>query len=226
MRILIGILLFMTLIACSNKRADKANVNLADNRKSIAIPDLSVIDSKFPLILSAVNFKDSNNIIHLNDGINSKLEQTKKDYYFKDCSGDSAQTYFSIKDTYINTIRLRDSLQTVFVIIFRHMPDGLINSKILLCNNISKQFNSKTLDFNIHALYDFDSGRLKPTNLKEQFKIIAPEIELMKNKESGMNSFKFTRLYHNGTANAIETTSIKVTENRIDTIDFKRKWLK
>ena len=38
MRILIGILLFMTLIACSNKRADKAHDDLTNNVKSSAIP--------------------------------------------------------------------------------------------------------------------------------------------------------------------------------------------
>jgi len=225
MRILNSILLCTILIACSNKRADKTNVYLVDTKKSVVIPDVSVIDSRFPLIMSTVNFKDSNNIIHMNDEINSKIEQTIKDYYFNDCLGDSAETYFSIKDSYINTIRLHDSLQTIFIVIFRHLPDRLINSKILFYNNISKQFNSKTIDFNIHALYDFDNGKLRPTNLKEQFKITAPEIELQYNKKSGKKDFKFTRLNHNGTANSIETTILQVTEDRIDTIDFKQKWI-
>lgn len=219
---LIGFLFFMTLISCSSKRTDKTKINQVETVNSNGI---SVIDSEFPLRIGTIDFNDSTKIIQLNDKINSKLEQTINDYYFNACSGDSAETYFSIKDIYINTIRLRDSIFTVFVVLLKHMPDGLINSKILFYNNDCKQFIDKVIDFNIHALYYFKDGKLIPTNLKEQFKITTPEIELINDKQQGMNNFKFTRLYHNGTANAIETVILQVTDNKVDSLDFKQKWI-
>lgn len=206
------------------KEIDTIEENRKDSNATIH-SGISAIDSKFPLTMSTIDFTDYKKHIHLNDDINSKIEQTIKDYYFNECSGDTAETYFSIRDTYFNTIRLHDSLQIIYIVILRHVPDGLVNSKILFYNNSSKRFIGKAIDFNLHALYEFDNGNFKPTNLKEQLKITDPEIELVVKKKNGTNNYKLTRLYHNGTANAIETTILQVSGNKIDTLDFKQKWI-
>lgn len=84
------------------------------------------------------------------------------------------------------------------------------------------------MDFNIDALYDYKNGELIPSNLKKQFNITEPEIvfSTLTNWNTGAaTSFKFTRLYHNGTANALETAIIECFENKLDTLYFNRKWL-
>lgn len=139
-----GIIVFIACSSSKNKQEEKTkkDLNAIDGNKkdtnAIILGDISAIDSRFPLTINSINFKDIKNYVQLDDDINSKIEQAIKDYYFNECSGDTAQTYFSISDTYFNTIRLFDSLQTIFIVFLRHMPDGLLNSKILFYNNSSK----------------------------------------------------------------------------------------
>jgi hypothetical protein len=214
------IFLLIISLGCSDKSKRKPT-----NQHKLALPNFSVFDCKFPLKISDLNLKDSSKIIYLNDGIESKLSQTIYSYYFNDCSGDSSETYFSVKDTYINTLRLHDSLTTVYLILFKVFPGGQVDGKLLFYDNIGKDFIDKSFDLRLFALYDLDNGELKPTNLKEQFKITYPEISLVDFDNDKVNDFKFTRLYHNGTANAIETTIIKIYKNKIDTLDFKQNWI-
>lgn len=224
MRLLINIFLLATLVGCSNKQADNLKDKATNDNAAPTFPKLSITNASFPLSLTDINFQDAKNIEVFNDGIEATITRTISDIYYNDCNGDSNQTYFSIDDTYIGTIRLRDSLQSIFMVIFQHIPGGL-GSKILFYDMVAKKFTDSTLDFNIHGLYDFDNLKLRPSNLKDGFKITTPEIELVDFDKDGIYDYKFTRLYHNGTANAIETTVIKVTGNKIDTLDFKQKWI-
>ena len=189
------------------------------------MPEFSVIDTKFPLNLSELNLQTEEDLIQLNDGIVAKIEMTIYSYYINECSGDSSETNFKLKDSFIGAFRLQEKSWTIFVVLFKHLPGGQVNSKLLFYNNFSKYFIEEPLDFNIHALYDFESGKLKPSNLKNQFKISSPEIEIVNSEKEEESKFRLTRLYHNGTANAIETLVIKVADNKIDTLDFNRKWI-
>lgn len=224
MRLLINIFLFATLVGCSNRQADNLREKATIDKAAPTVAHLSITNASFPLSLTDINFQDTKNIEVFNDGIEATIERTISDIYYNDCNGDINQTFFSIDDAYIGTIRLRDSLQSIFMVIFQHMG-GKLDSKILFYDMVAKEFAESILDFNIHGLYDFDNLKLRPTNLKEDFKITTPEIELVDFDKDGVHDYKFTRLYHNGTANAIETTVIKVTANKIDTLDFKQKWI-
>ena len=220
MRNLASIFVLITLLCFSCQEQRKTITG-----QTLTLPEFSVIDTKFPLNLSELNLQTEEDLIQLNDGIVAKIEMTIYSFYLNECSGDSSETYFKLKDSFIGALRLQDKSWTIFVVLFKHLPGGQVNSKLLFYNNFSKYFIEKPLDFNIHALYDFENGKLKPSNLKNQLKINTPEIERVNCEADGESKFRLTRLYHNGTANAIETLVLKVADNNVDTVDFNRKWI-
>lgn len=111
------------------------------------------------------------------------------------------------------------------MILLKHMPGDQLNSKIIFYNNISKTFVDTVIDFNIHASYDISRGKLITSNLKKHFNITTPEIQLVDYDNDKINDYKFTRLYHNGTMNAIETIILKVNNDKIERLSFDRKIL-
>ena len=212
------ILSLFTFLFCSNGNGQKIKSEHTD-----MLAGITVIETKFPLRLEKINLNNKRDILHQNDKIKNKIAGTVYSYYFNDCAGDSSETYFKIRDTYIGTLRLHDSIHTIFLVLLNHMPDEQVNGKVLFYNNQAKEFLSQLYDFNIHALYDFTKGKLKPSNLKEKYKINSPEIELLYDDKTKTNNYKFTKLYHNGTANAVETTILKIENNKIDTVAIKKK---
>ena len=213
MRILTIIILLTCLFSCSSRKTKNAEIQEDNSILNL----ISAIDLKFPLRLNEINLQDKNNAIQLNDGINSKIEETIKEYASKIEFYDSTQMY---KDIYINTIRLHDSLQTIFLVLFKHYPTGYVNSTVLFYDNVDKEFADKTFDFNLWALYDFEEGKLKPTGLKTHFNINTPEIELVDYNKDGINDYKFTRLWHNGTFNVIHTTILTIRNKQLETLHF------
>ena len=213
MRILTMIILLTCLFSCHNKKVKNSDVQ----KNNSILNFISVIDAKFPLRLSEINLQDKTNTIQLNDGIISKIEEIIKEYANECDFYDSTQTY---KSTYINTYRLHDSLQTIFLVLLKHFPTGYVNGKVLFYDNLDKEFADKTFDFNLWSLYHFEEGEFKSTNLKMLFNITIPEIELVDYDKDGINDFKFTRLWHNGTANAIHTTILTVRDKQLETLYF------
>lgn len=220
MRHTLTVLILVLVFACANtiKNEHKIEYNLSFSTHPI-------VNATFPLLISNIHLKDTQKTIHLNDEIENKISQTISSYYFNQCSGDSNETYFKARDTYIGTIRLHDSLQTIFLVLLNHFPGGQVNAKALFYNNSSKEFINETFDFNIHALYEYSNGNLAPSNLKQKLKINFPEIEIVQDNKNKTGNFKFNRLYHNGTANAIETTILKTTAGKLDTLEFKQNWI-
>ena len=156
----------------------------------------------------------------MNDGIVSRIEEVVKDYANDFEFYDNSQTY---KDTYINTIRLHDSLQTIFIVLLKHYPTGELNTRVLFYDNQKKVFADTEFDFNLWVLYDFNNGKLIPSKLKTDFKITSPEIEVVDLNKDGIKDFKFVRLWHNGTFNSIHTTILTIDNNKIDTLHFDEK---
>ncbi len=210
----------MTLLACVG---ETGKIYPADN--TIVFPEFSITDATFPLKIENLDWEHLPKVVHVNDGIEAALKATIYDYYFVDCQGDSSETYFSLREVYLQTLRLQDSLHTIFLLLFKYPAGGKVSGKVLFYNKESKDFAGKAIDFNLHALYDLDRGKLKPTSLKQLFKLQEPEIERLDYDKDGINEFKFTRLYHNGTANALETAILKINNNQIDTLDFKQVWI-
>lgn len=174
---------------------------------------ITAIDAKLPLKLDKIDFNE--NIVHLNDGIVSTIKKTAKKYAYELTFYDSSQTY---RDVYLNTIQLHDSLQTIYIVLLKHYPTNAVNSKVLFYDNQKKKFADKVVDFNLHALYDFDHEKLTPSNLKTDFKITSPEIEIVDFNKDGINDFKFTKLLHNGTFNALHTTVLTINNLRLETL--------
>lgn len=207
------LIILLSLISCHKKET------ISQKERAT---EFLIIDSKFPLFIDKIDFESKKDLIQLNDEINSKIRKTVTDFYNTESGVDETyKKYFGLKDCYFKTVRLQYKSQTIFVIILKHYPSYQLTSRILFYDNPTKQFVGTPLDFKIYDLYDFDftNGKLKPTNLKEVFKIETPEINITDKK----NEFLFTRLWHNGTFNAIETTLLKVNENKIDTLQFSRK---
>ena len=50
-----------------------------------------------------------------------------------------------------------------------------------------------------------------------------PEIQLVDFNGDGLKDFQFTRLKHNGTYNAIQTTIVGIKNHRIDTLSTTEK---
>ena len=126
MRISITILICTILFGCSDRKSKKSTVSKNDTQFEIF-----AIYEKLPLHLEELNFQDKKKLIYLNDGIVSKIEAVIKDYTKDIEFYDSTQSY---KDTYINTIQLRDSLYTMYLVLFKHYPTGEVNSKVLFSN--------------------------------------------------------------------------------------------
>jgi hypothetical protein len=107
--------------------------------------------------------------------------------------------------------------------LLKHYPTGELNSRVLFYDNQKKEFANNVFDFNLWALYDFDNGKLKPSDLKNHSKINSPEIEVVDLNKDEINDYKFVRLWHNGTFNAIHTTILTVKNSKIDTLYFEEK---
>ena len=218
MRISITILICTILYGCSDRNSKRSTVSKNDTQFEIF-----AIAGMLPLHLEELNFQDKKKFIYLNDGIVSKIEAVIKDYAKDIEFYDSTQSY---KDTYINTIQLHDSLYTMYLVLLKHYPTGVLNSKVLFYDNQKKEFAENEFDFNLWALYDFENEKLTPTNLKTIFKINSPEIEAVDFNKDKIKDFKFVRLWHNGTSNTILTTILTLKNNKIDTLFFDKKNVK
>jgi hypothetical protein len=220
MRTLTAIFLMTILTSFSDRQSKNSITQKNEVSKNEETFLITAINAKLPLRLDEINLEDKNNTIHLNDGIVSKIEELIKDYAKDFEFYDSSQTY---RNTYINTIRLHDSLHTIFVVLLKHYPTGELNSRVLFYDNQKKEFANNVFDFNLWALYDFDNGKLKPSDLKNHSKINSPEIEVVDLNKDEINDYKFVRLWHNGTFNAIHTTILTVKNSKIDTLYFEEK---
>ncbi len=223
------LILFSLLGSCGNIVQYISPSYIESNTKQIkglrvlSYPTLNIVNADFPLYLSKIDFQDLKKIEHFNDRIENKIRKTLSDIYIDEYG--EVQKFYSIRNIYIGTVRLRDCAQSIFMIIYKPFS-GFVSSQVLFYDMDSKEFADSTLDFNIFALYHgCQDGKLVPGNLKDHFKINSPEIELVDFGKDGKMDYKFTRLYHNGTANAIETTILKVSKNKIDTLYFNQDFI-
>ncbi len=196
------------------------------NRQAVPSINCKLADATYPLELSKLDILAAENFVHLSDEITGRIEQTVREYYTNECAVNGDTVAFSVNDILIRTLRLRDSSHSVFLLLLRHIPTGAVNGKLLFYNNNERRFiNDVAIDFNLHALYCYEDGQLKPTNLEDELKLEMPELQLVDVDSDGINEFELKRLYHNGTANAIETTVLKIGKQRIDTLAFTQEWI-
>uniref|UniRef100_UPI00404847FA hypothetical protein n=1 Tax=Roseivirga sp. TaxID=1964215 RepID=UPI00404847FA len=190
-------------------------------RSEVAIEPLVtyMAEANFPLNLSEINFSDESRHIQFNDAITSMIEHTIESYNNNECINDSLHT---VKDVYINTVVLRDSLNTLFLVLLRHHPTGYVNSRLLFYDNLKKEFTKESINLNLHAMYSIEGLELRNSNLKEHFQLeLLPEIDRIDFDNDGRSDYRLSRLYHNGTSNAVLTAILKINELQVDTLSFE-----
>lgn len=183
--------------------------------------DITAFDANFPIELSKIDFEEKTKTVTLSDFKIRKIEQVVERFYYEECQGDSAETYFSKKDIYINTIQT-ETINGIILygIILKQIP-SMVTCKILFFDTKTDAFLEEIFNFKIYALYDFKDGKLVASNLKEELKFDTPEIELSDFTKDGIKEFTFNRLNHNGTFNAIEKLAIQIENGKITN---RRHW--
>jgi len=176
--------------------------------------------SSFPLYLNDINFGDQKKYVTLDEATISRIDNLIRIYYIRESEGDSLQLASAISKVYFNTLQFRDSLHTIYLVLLRHEPTGYLNSKILFYDNKAKAFSEKVFDFNLHALYDFKEQKLTPSNLKVKLHIEGPEIDQLDYDRDGRMDYRFIRLVHNGTYNAIQTTVLTFQQLNVNTLSL------
>ena len=110
------------------------------------------MNATLPLLLPGTDLANENKKVQLNEVVATAIEQTVKAYAKEIDFSDSAAT---VNDLYINTIQLRGTPTTVYLVLLKHYPTGVVNSKVLFYNNQKSKLPEKTADCNLHAAYDF-----------------------------------------------------------------------
>jgi hypothetical protein len=195
-----------------------------DKSHNLEIPPIEVIAATLPIKLYEIDSRDKKVVPKISDEEMSAIQHEIRRYYLEVCDG-GEESYFSMKSVYLRTIQISSSSNYIlYWIIFRHVS-GNVNSSVLFYDRLKKEFSKYIYDFNIHGLYNEKNRSLSPTNLKELFKITFPEIEIVDFDEDEFTDFRFRRLYHNGTANAIEERIIEVNQLNADTLKLEQDWL-
>lgn len=209
-RIFVYLFTAIVLVSCSSK----PNNTLPEVDYPITLA------GSFPLKIGEVDLNDSKNFIALNDGILNKI-QTVADDFAKEAM--YPEDLKEQEKALIRTVQLRDKDFTLYVVLLKSYVGSEVTAKVLFYNNETQEFLKDDFELKLYALYRYQDGKLTPSNLKELFKITAPEIELTDYNKDGINDYKFTRLWHNGTFNAIHTTIISVANKKVDTLFFKEQ---
>lgn len=206
------LILLFSIVSCYGR--DERNPDVPeDMSKKEGQNLLSCIEARLPLSLSKINLKDNHNSSPLDKAVADSVQVVIHEYYSETGYPASSRIY---SDLYINTIRLKDSLHTVYLVLLKHFPTGVVNGKILFFDNQKKNL-THPIDFNLHASYELTDGSLIPSNLNKDSD---PDIEPTDFDKDGVNDFKFRRLVHNGTYTATQTTIISIRNSSIDTVYF------
>jgi hypothetical protein len=220
MKTLACLLLLSIAITQSFAQGNSSGKNLKVEPPAAQAQSIMAIDATYPLHLNVLDFNDRKKFIALNEEVVSRIENLVKIYYIRECDGDSSQLSSAVSKVYFNTLRFHDSLHTLYLVLLKHEPTGYLNGKVLFYDNTMKTFSEKVFDFNLHALYDFKEEKLIPSNLKVKLSIEGPEIDQVDYDHDGMMDYRFTRLIHNGTYNAIQTTVLTFHKLNIDTLSL------
>jgi len=193
---------------------------------SINMPHIEVRTASLPLELAHVNWEDTSLLKQLSDGRQAGIEDALLEFYIGYCGYDSSlRGLYPVKSAYIGSLEIQTSSRyTLYWILFREVL-GRVNSSVLFFDETQKDFLPYHYGLNVFALYDERDRKLHPSNLKKVFSIDTPEITLTDVDGDAYPDFTFTRLYHNGTANAIERVTVEITDGKADTLSVEREWL-
>ncbi len=162
--------------------------------------------------------------LDLRDGLNRIRVSDKKEVWIRE----AVVQYFDSLDSpplpenyqlYLGTAWISDPIQDLLIVVLKH-PSGKVNSRIIICNNDSHP--PAVIDYNIHAMYQLDSGRLVETNLFSLYFDSSPLITIHSGIEHSSPQIIVNRLYHNGTSNLLEKSIFEVdSANNLDSLLFE-----
>jgi hypothetical protein len=175
-------------------------------------PEPLIIKAAYPFTFKKANIKDSPNFISLNDGSNAKIKEAVQEA----CNGAPYS-----QGQHIATFQLRDSHYTLYAVTATGGPTGEPSAQVLFYNNITNTFLPGSYQYKLFANYNFANSRFEPSGLRKHYKINGPDIEKLDYNHDGITDYKFTRLWHNGTFNALSTTVLSAAKGQIDTLYSK-----
>lgn len=206
MRYCIITVVILLLSSCSNRVTHDIKPETADT--SIGPlpppPGIKVVSATFPLYLSKIDFANASY---------QKVPDNVGGHIVRMVFGESV----TMDDTYFNTVEIVDGMRTYYLVLEKQMPGGYLNGIVLCMDRRTGVFYRGSAELKLFALYDVDGKQLKPSNLKEQFKINTPEIEAA----DSVGDIRLTRLFHNGTYNAIERQVLRFSPEKVDTISME-----
>ena len=172
------------------------------------MPHIKMVNAVFPLNLEKVDF---NATYDVPPNVRNHIEQMLLSAHVSmDTSADI--------DTYLNTIEIEARQRRYYVVLTKQMPSADLNGTILCMDSASGIFYRETAELKLFALYEINGKKLKPSYLKKLFNITSPEIELV----DSSGNLRLTRLWHNGTFNAIEHIVLRFSMDKTDTISMER----
>lgn len=172
-------------------------------------PEIKVITAESPVILSDIDFPISKRE-EAPPKVTNRIRKMILNRYF-DAGLDSNESLIKVSDVYFNTVKVSNGEYSYYVVIFSSPPP--VTSKIFAYNIPSDSVLETEIDYHIDAMYDI-SDKLTDSNLKKEFKMSAPDIELI-NSGSDAGRLKLRRLFHNGTDNSKETSVYKIEGKRL-----------
>ena len=174
-------------------------------------PEIKVVSAESPVTLSQVNFTGSNSE-NPPARVNNRIKRIILNNYF-DSGFDSSESLIKISDVYFNTVRINSGDYSYYIVIFKEPQP--VRATIFAYNNKLDSVLETEIDYKIHAMYDINDNNLTDSNLKKEFNITYPDIELVNTDSNGTGRLKIQRLFHNGTINAKETSIYKIEGKRL-----------
>lgn len=235
--LLLHLFIFCFLVsACDTSNTNSSNQRNSHESKVEAKPKQHVIEypeiriyhkfgfMDYPLFLEEVDFNDSSQMTSSGQFMTEeRIHQVISDFYFNDLGLDSAESFVKLKDLYLGTIRYHNRINEMYMV-FLQTPQGILTSRLLF-ENVHRSENKAILEFNINTMYDFQDGKFTRSNLMDHFNIKEPIVVFTSRWKRGpATAVKLSRLWHNGTANALETTILGIDSTDVDTLSFDRKW--
>jgi hypothetical protein len=178
----------------------------------------------FQVKISKMDWLDSSRIHAPNINEEKKIKEVISDFYFNECQGDSLESDFKLRDTYLTTIYYYNRPFGVYMVLLKHPLMSGLQSRIFL--RFGDSLLKDVVDFNLHGLYNVNKGHIESTNLHQEFSFIQPEVQITVPKPgAAATAVRLQRLYHNGTANAKEVLIIGTDYHlKLDTVYFQRDY--
>lgn len=181
-------------------------------------PAIRIIEASSPLYLDSVQMMDAGSAP--SQQLDRALQGVVADFYFNECHGDSGETFFRMSEAVLFTLKVPAHSGDYILMIVRH-PEGMVNGRLVKWDREAECIIAGPAEVKLFALYEVRNGDLEKSNLKEQFRITAPELEIM--DTLGREAIVVQRLQHNGTFNAMERLVLDLSDGRIDTLSFVQR---